>query len=142
MDSQGPSQTAVGAALLRAAHLVLDDEPKIFVDELALPLCGAQDASALHRMLTALETEAARIVGPAQAAAVLRAVRTAVLIRSRYTEEAVEAAMTQGVRQYVILGAGLESFPYRRSDLIAQLHVFEVDHPATQAWKQARLHVR
>ncbi len=56
---------------------------------------------------------------------------------SRYTEDAVEEQAGTGVRQYVILGAGLDTFAYRRPD--PALRVFEVDHPATQAWKQRRL---
>src|SRR5689334_10348896 len=110
MDTHGPSHTARGAALLRAAHLVVDDPPPIFLDPLALPLCGFHDTDTLHTHLTALQAEAAHVLGATHAAEVLRAVRAAVLVRSRYTEEAVEAAVADGVRQYVILGAGLESF--------------------------------
>jgi methyltransferase (TIGR00027 family) len=62
-----------------------------------------------------------------------------VLSRSRYTEDNLEQAVKQGVRQYVILGAGLDTFAFRRSDLLRQLQVFEVDHPATQAFKRNRL---
>jgi methyltransferase (TIGR00027 family) len=51
----------------------------------------------------------------------------------------VETAISQGVRQYVILGAGLDSFAYRRLDMLSALRVFEVDHPASQAWKRHRL---
>jgi methyltransferase (TIGR00027 family) len=51
----------------------------------------------------------------------------------------VERALAGGVRQYVILGAGLDSFAYRRGDLLDRLRVFEVDHPASQAWKRRRL---
>lgn len=139
MESTGPSGTALSAALLRAAHLLFDEEPKVFVDELAMPLCGFHDVSALRTTLTALQDEAERIVGTAHAAAALRAVRTAVLVRSRYTEEVVEASLHDGISQYVVLGAGLDSFAYRRRDLADRLRVFEVDHPATQQWKRARL---
>lgn len=139
MDSSQPSATALSATLLRAAHLLLDEAPPVFVDELALPLCGARDATHLRTMLTTLQDEAARYVGATHAASVLRAVRAAVLIRSRYTEEVVEASLAHGITQYVILGAGLDSFAYRRRTLLDRLRVFEVDHPTTQAWKQAQL---
>jgi methyltransferase (TIGR00027 family) len=65
---------------------------------------------------------------------------TALLVmRQRYTEDELGKALAQGVAQYVILGAGLDSFAYRRPDLVGVLRVFEVDHPATQRWKRARL---
>jgi methyltransferase (TIGR00027 family) len=60
-------------------------------------------------------------------------------VRARWPEDLVETAMKSGVRQYVILGAGLDSFAYRRRDLLRQLRVFEVDHPAMQRWKRRRL---
>jgi methyltransferase (TIGR00027 family) len=60
-------------------------------------------------------------------------------MRQRYTEDELDKALARGVGQYVILGAGLDSFIYRRPDLAAGLRVFEVDHPATQQWKRARL---
>lgn len=128
----GPSGTALSAALLRTAHLMLDASPHIFVDELAMPLCGIQSTEAFHARLTALHDEAAQVSGHAHAAAAFRAVRAAVLIRSRYTEDTVAAALAEGITQYVILGAGLDAFASRRRDLLDRLHVFEVDHPATQ----------
>jgi methyltransferase (TIGR00027 family) len=60
-------------------------------------------------------------------------------VRARLAEDVVERAVAAATRQYVILGAGLDSFAYRRQDLLARLVVFEVDHPATQAWKRQRL---
>jgi methyltransferase (TIGR00027 family) len=62
-----------------------------------------------------------------------------VVMRSRYVEDEVEKAVRRGIFQYVILGAGLDSFAYRRLDLAKVLRVFEVDHPATQPWKRSRL---
>jgi methyltransferase (TIGR00027 family) len=62
-----------------------------------------------------------------------------VCIRSRFAEDLVEDAVSRGVDQYVILGAGLDSFAYRRGDLLDRLRVFEVDHPASQSWKRDRL---
>src|SRR5262245_5054352 len=60
-------------------------------------------------------------------------------VRARLEEDVVEGAACAGIRQYAILGAGLDSFAYRRPDLLAGLRVFEVDHPASQAWKRERL---
>jgi methyltransferase (TIGR00027 family) len=62
-----------------------------------------------------------------------------VCIRARFTEDLVDQAMAAGVDQYVILGAGLDSFAYRRPDVRDRLRVFEVDHPASQSWKRHRL---
>ena len=60
-------------------------------------------------------------------------------VRARFVEDLVETALGDGVDQYVVLGAGLDSFAYRRPDLLEHLCVFEVDHPATQSWKRRRL---
>ncbi|NOT57614.1 MAG: class I SAM-dependent methyltransferase, partial [Deltaproteobacteria bacterium] len=139
MEVGQPSGTALSAALLRAVHLVCDGEPPILRDDLAAGLCGVQDPARLQALLARMRTEATTVVGAAQADTVLRAVRAAVLTRTRYTEEAVRAALPRGLTQYVILGAGLDTFAYRHRDLAATLHVFEVDHPTTQAWKRARL---
>jgi methyltransferase (TIGR00027 family) len=69
----------------------------------------------------------------------VRYTRAGTVMRQRYTEDALEKALARGVGQYVILGAGLDSFAYRRPDLAGVVRVFEVDHPATQQWKRARL---
>lgn len=68
-----------------------------------------------------------------------RALRAFVAVRSRFAEDALAAAVARGVRQYVILGAGLDTFAYRNPHRDAGLRVFEVDHPATQAWKRERV---
>src|SRR5262245_31842785 len=60
-------------------------------------------------------------------------------VRARLAEDVVERAVSAGMRQYAILGAGLDSFAYRRPDLLVRLRVFEIDHPASQAWKRQRL---
>jgi len=60
-------------------------------------------------------------------------------VRARFTEDIVEQAVASGIRQYLILGAGLDSFAYRRGDMLSRLRVFEVDHPASQEWKRRRL---
>jgi methyltransferase (TIGR00027 family) len=62
-----------------------------------------------------------------------------ICVRARFPEDVVEQAAGRGIGQYVILGAGLDTFAYRRNDLLGRLRVFEADHPATQSWKRRRL---
>ena len=69
----------------------------------------------------------------------LKPVMLGLLIRARYAEQAVEAAFRDGIRQYVIVGAGLDSFALRRGDLVPPLRVFEIDRPAMQAVKRERV---
>jgi len=116
----------VVTAAARAAHLVIDHEPWIFEDRLAGVLLGerAADLVDAHR-------------DPANAVA-LASMRVAMATRSRCSEARLGEAVGRGIGQYVVLGAGLDSFAYR-SPLARGLCVFEVDHPATQAWKRERL---
>jgi methyltransferase (TIGR00027 family) len=139
MEEGRPSATAMMAAMARAAHLVLDDDPKILQDPLALGLSGVENEAALLATLKAMQAEIARRSTPEVAQAQVRYVRAVTTMRQRYTEDELDKALERGVTQYVILGAGLDSFAYRRPDLTAALRVFEVDYPATQQWKRARL---
>jgi methyltransferase (TIGR00027 family) len=111
----------------RAAHQLLDD-PKVFVDPVALRIIGKESASRLQADPHQFE---ATPLSP-----YLRAFMAA---RSRYAEDELAAGVRRGVRQYVILGAGLDTFAYRNPYPEGVLHVFEVDHPTTQTWKRARL---
>jgi methyltransferase (TIGR00027 family) len=139
MEEGKPSVTAVLVAMYRAAHLLWDNPPKIFEDTLALRLSGCESEAALRVQFDRLEAEVARSTSP-DIALIGRGPGTATFVmRSRYLEDEVDKAVGKGVSQYVILGAGLDSFAYRRTDLAQVLRVFEVDHPATQAWKRARL---
>lgn len=122
LASGRPSATAQGAAMLRAAHQVLD-EPRIFADPLAVKVIGGQAMAAL-----ALDP---------QRYGRSRSLRAYVALRSRYAEDRLAEAVRRGVGQYVVLGAGLDTFAYRNP--YPGLDVFEVDHPATQAWKRERL---
>jgi methyltransferase (TIGR00027 family) len=121
-----PSLTAQGAAVLRAAHQ-LWDVPRVFDDPLALPIIGSEG----ERTLRADERR--------QQARPRRHLRAFIAMRSRYAEDQLSAAVARGVRQYVVLGAGLDTFAYRGTPAARDLRVFEVDHPATQAWKRQRL---
>jgi methyltransferase (TIGR00027 family) len=120
-----PSRTAVRAALRRAAHQVLDT-PVVFEDPLALTMIGKEVAAALLKAPEKLESQAGA-----------PALRAFLAVRARIAEAAIEKAHGRGVRQVVILGAGLDTFAYRNP--YADVRVFEVDHPSTQEWKRLRL---
>ncbi|WP_285486477.1 class I SAM-dependent methyltransferase [Amycolatopsis taiwanensis] len=122
--AQEPSQTALTAAAARAAHPLVDAEPHIFVDTLAGRILGdrAEELLAYHH---------AHGDHP-----ILAEARGQVIVRSRFTESRLAEAVERGVRQYVLLGAGLDSFAYRNP---LDVTVFEADHPATQQWKRHQL---
>src|SRR5262249_42911917 len=142
MQADQYSKTALAAAFYRAQHH-LHDEPKLLDDPYA------------HRLLTPAEmaaSEGGRGGGglggglpPGDPHAVLaRALRTvtpasSVLARARYTEDRLAMAVARGVSQYVLVGAGLDTFAFRRADVRDRLQVFELDHPRSQAFKRARL---
>jgi methyltransferase (TIGR00027 family) len=128
MECRGPSQTAIASALLRAAHYLLDDPPKILADPFARDLVGFASDDGLRK---ALDAFAMRPHFPHM--------RTVSALRSRYAEDQLRIAVERGISQYVILGAGLDSFAFRHCDLMRKLHVFEVDHPVSQSWKRARV---
>jgi methyltransferase (TIGR00027 family) len=139
MQEGQPSRTAITAALWRAAHLLLDDEPKVFRDDFAMRFAGFASTAALRAALTERETLAARRMGANLATFMFSGLRAITAARSRYAEDELANAVQRGVAQYVLLGAGLDSFAYRRPDLERVLRIFEVDHPGSQQWKRARL---
>lgn len=121
-----PSHTAILTAVAR--DLYRDTSPPTILDDhLAAGLAGEDGA--------ALKLRLARDVTPRLITAFCRWT----CVRSRFTEDIVADAIREGVDQYVILGAGLDSFAYRRPELVDRARVFEVDHPASQAWKRERL---
>jgi methyltransferase (TIGR00027 family) len=121
MRDAKPSRTAQRVAIRRAAHQLLDD-PKVFDDPLAVALADGES----ERPPDAQQPYS-------------RALRAFIAVRSRYAEDQLGRAVERGVRQYVVLGAGLDTFAYRNPFRSAGLHVFEVDHPATQEWKREQL---
>lgn len=125
MKHATPSRSALRVALRRAAHQIYDT-PLVFDDPVAVPILGATYAEELRR--TPVRTDRPFSV----------ALRAFIVARSRYAEDNLSRAVTAGVRQYVLLGAGLDTFAYRNP--YPQLRVFEVDHPATQQWKRELLH--
>jgi len=122
------SKTAHRVAIRRAAHQLLD-QPRVLDDPLALRIIGSEAAAELRS-------------NPKEDHAFSRAFRAFMAARSRYAEDELARAVghgvtKDGVTQYVVLGAGLDTFAYRNPH--PGLRVFEVDHPATQAWKREQL---
>ncbi len=122
MIEDRPSRTAERVAIRRALHQLLD-EPRVHDDPLALAILGETPAAELRADPRRFEG------GP-----VARVLRAFLAVRSRLAEDALARAVAGGVRQYVVLGAGLDTFAYRNPH--PSLRVFEVDHPATQTWKR------
>jgi methyltransferase (TIGR00027 family) len=123
-DRQRDEFMGLYPASQRAAHQMLDN-PKILEDPLALRIIGAEAESKLRLNLAQFHNLLARHV------------RALMVVRNRYAEDELARSIQRGVRQYVILGAGLDTFAYRNP--FPLLRVFEVDHPATQAWKRSCL---
>jgi methyltransferase (TIGR00027 family) len=114
-----PSRTALAAAAHRAAHQLIE-HGKIFCDPLAVRILGPHSEASLGKLAEDPST---------------RRLRLFIAVRARFCEDTLTGALAEGVRQVVVLGAGLDTFAYRQRG-IAGLRVFEVDHPATQAWKK------
>lgn len=121
-----PSRTALLVALSRAAHQIFD-WPLVLEDPVALAIVGEHGVAQI------------RAAAPRYHRLPSRYLRAFLVARSRVAEEALAEAVRRGVRQYVVLGAGLDTFAYRNPYPATQLRVFEVDHPATQAWKRRQL---
>jgi len=121
MNEGRPSRTAQRVAVRRAAHQ-LTDRPLVFEDPFALQIIGPDAAAATS-------AKADGKIGSS--------FRAFMAVRSRYAEDELAAAVVRGVRQYVVLGAGLDTFAWRNP--WPDLRVYEVDFPATQHWKRQRL---
>lgn len=117
-----PSRTALRVATLRAVHALLDD-PIVLDDPVALPLLGRETAEALRADPFACNDSLSRVL------------RAALVVRSRVAEDELARRVDSGLRQYVVLGAGLDTFCARNVHAAKGLRVFEVDHPSTQRWK-------
>ncbi len=119
-----PDNTAVRTALWRALHVQVDPQPHIIEDEIGLrliaPAEGWQQRPDMDTNFT-------------------RRIRVSMAARARFVDDLVIEQSKKGITQYVILGAGLDTFAQRRSDIAANLQVFEIDRPDTQTWKQQRL---
>ncbi|MBN9664066.1 MAG: class I SAM-dependent methyltransferase [Acidobacteria bacterium] len=121
-----PSRTALRVAVRRAAHQILE-LPPVFPDPLAVAILGPDGPAWLAEEEARKDQSAGR------------ALRAFLAARSRYAEEELARAVNAGIRQYVLLGAGLDTFAYRNPHASAGLQVYEVDFPSTQHWKRDML---
>jgi methyltransferase (TIGR00027 family) len=145
MEQNRVSITALVTAYARVYHAT-HDNPKVFDDFLAPQLFTEQEVAFFAKNvamgLSFFDPElAATCLDEASTLACVMRLQSApvTLSRSRYTEESLEKAVADGVEQYVILGAGLDTFAFRRPDLLDKIQVFELDHPTTQADKRRRI---
>jgi len=123
-NSATPESTAVRVALWRALHVEVDPPPHVLEDEIGLRLVAPGDG---WRSRPDMEPNFTKMF------------RASILARARFVEDLVTQQANRGIEQYVILGAGLDTFAQRRPDIASRLKVFEVDQPGPQAWKRQRL---
>lgn len=123
-ETTAPDSTAVRVALWRAMHVQTDPPPHVLEDEIGLRLAAPGEDWRRRPDMDPRATSG---------------FRAAVVARGRFIEDLVAERAGQGVAQYVILGAGLDTFAQRRPEVTARLRVFEVDQPGPQAWKRRRL---
>lgn len=127
MEKSGASRTALATALMRAAHTRLDPHPLIddsWGDRL-VPESAKRAMAASNEMLDELLMRSRSYAN--------------VIMRSRYAEDSLEAAISRGIRQYVLIGAGFDSFSLRLPEFAAKLQIFEIDFPATQKLKTGQI---
>jgi len=133
------SLTSIMTAYIRAYHS-RNDTPKIFDDFLAYDMIPQERRTLIEQGLTgALQLQPNTDQGNSLRLFLQSMGLPQVISRSRYAEDHLELACQQGVKQYVILGAGMDTFAFRRPELLEKLRVLEIDHPATQAFKCDRL---
>ncbi len=149
MKENQVSYTALLQAYVRGYH-AMHGAPKIFEDFLAHRLLREEERLLFEQQFTP-PVQLIESIDPVSAASchdqaarlawAMRAIPSTshTISRSRYTEDILEEAVRQGVQQYVILGAGMDTFAFRRLEMLEQLQVFEVDHPATQSFKRSRM---
>ena len=119
-----PDSTAVRVALWRALHVEADAPPPVFDDVIGLKLAAPDEN---WRSRPDMDVQWTKIF------------RAAIVARARFIEDLMIEQAARGVSQYVILGAGLDTFAQRRPEIAAQLTVFEIDRPGPQMWKRKRL---
>ncbi len=118
-----PDNTAVRTALWRALHVEMDPPPHVFEDTIGLQLVAPDDAWRDRPDMSQFT----------------RPFRASIVARARFVEDLVEEQAARGTTQYVILGAGLDTFAQRRPELASRMQMFEIDQPTAQAWKRERL---
>lgn len=127
MSQREASRTALVTAYLRAAHQIFDAKPLILDDPVAMQLLGQGAEQRIRDAVERYQTPAAM------------ALRSHVVLRSRYAEDRLSAAVRRGVSQYVIVGAGFDTFALRQPHWASALTVIEVDHPNSQVAKRSRI---
>ena len=125
MEQSQRSRTVEIPAVMWALHQTMDDDPKILTDPVALRLIDANDER--------------RWLAPLLDHPFAKQWRAGFALRARYAEDCLAEAVQRGARQFVILGAGLDTFAYRQPLWGSSLRIFEVDQPTTQQWKHDRL---
>jgi methyltransferase (TIGR00027 family) len=120
----GPDNTALRVALWRAMHVVVDMPPHVLEDEIGLELAAPDEGWRAR---------------PDMDPAFTSGFRASIVARARFIEDLVVEQADRGVGQYILLGAGLDTFAQRRPEIGSHLHIFEVDRPGPQAWKRRRL---
>jgi methyltransferase (TIGR00027 family) len=123
-QNASPDATAVRVALWRALHVEVDPPPHVLADEVGLQLAAPANG---WRNRGDMDPDGTRRY------------RASVVVRARFVEDLVADQASHGIGQYVILGAGLDTFAQRRPELAARLRIFEVDRPGPQSWKRQRL---
>ena len=123
-QTREPDSTAVRVALWRALHVQVDPPPHVLEDEIGLRLVAPDDGWRSRPDMDPCTT---------------RGFRAAIVARARFIEDLVAEQSDRGTAQYVVLGAGLDTFAQRRPELASHLRVFEIDQPGPQAWKRQRL---
>jgi methyltransferase (TIGR00027 family) len=118
-----PDNTAVRTALWRAFHVEIDSPPHVFEDTVGLDLAAPDDAWRNRPDMSSFT----------------QPFRASILARARFVEDLVAEQVAHGIGQYVILGAGLDTFAQRQPEIASRLLVFEIDQPGPQAWKRQRL---
>ncbi len=127
MSDRNASRTALGTAYMRAAHQLLDAPPYVLEDPFAVKLLGSAAAQRIRETAESYQ------------APERQALRAHVVLRSRFAEDRLAAALHRGVTQYVILGAGFDTFALRQPAWARSLKILEVDHQATQDEKRSRI---
>ena len=144
MKENQASFTAMSVAYMRAYH-AMHATDKIFDDFLAYDLIPEEKRELIEQHLTSWGKQlndpegTESLFGQTITSEFLIQGISNAVSRARYTEDTLEEAVRQGVEQYVILGAGMDTFAFRRPEMMKRLEVFEVDHPATQEFKLHRL---
>lgn len=118
-----PDNTAVRTALWRALHVELDSPPHVFEDIIGLTLAAPDDGWRNRQDMSPFT----------------RPFRASIVARAHFVEDLVADQAIRGISQYVILGAGLDTFAQRKPELASGMQIFEIDQPATQEWKRQRL---